>query len=631
MKCSRLMVCICALLLSACLPDRQDDAANADADVNASVDSASDAPITSDTEAALAQDVTATNGAKAKGCNTDDQCAALLSALCHQAQCNLSTGLCELSVKADGSPCSSDSKCVSSQQCQSGQCIGEAVDCDDDNICTTDLCVASLGCLNSNNDLPCFDGDPCTGPDACDEGTCIGQALECEDAAEPCWAYSCQPSAGGCVKLPIQSTLGDAVSCDDGDPCTEDDACSKGTCKGSFKQCPDDGDGCTIELCLQGKCLSSPSMGQACDDQDPCTEMDVCSPNPANPLQPLCAGVALQCDDDNPCTDDSCGASGCTNQPNSAACDDGDLCTEQSVCTQGVCVGSATKSCDDGFTCTQDACDSKTKGCVHSPTTQACNDGDACSSDDVCQITSQGGALCAGKPTDCDDANPCTEDSCDSTVGCIQQPSLNFAACTLQAGATGFCWTGQCKASKCGNAVCEPQEATSTCASDCPEGGGVCLSEEATCVTSCRETACAAPDGACAADSECVAIQTCLSGCSDDTCRLKCSQDGAASSLQTYHELRFCLMTQCLKNQWSGKPCSSKVFSSTCDAACSQGSCPLERLQCLAVPQCKQIIACQGACLDTDKACASTCQSAQPQSAQALFTSYDGCRVAKCK
>lgn len=59
---------------------------------------------------------------------------------------------------------------------QAKACIGP---CDDYNICTTDSCQKSTGrCVYVNNTVACDDGNPCTQLDACQSGACSGSALE---------------------------------------------------------------------------------------------------------------------------------------------------------------------------------------------------------------------------------------------------------------------------------------------------------------------------------------------------------------------------------------------------------------------------------------------------------------------
>ncbi len=56
-------------------------------------------------------------------------------------------------------------------------CLGPA-DCDDDNLCTDDLCDACGVCSNLDNTAPCDDGDVCTMIDMCSYGICSGVAMD---------------------------------------------------------------------------------------------------------------------------------------------------------------------------------------------------------------------------------------------------------------------------------------------------------------------------------------------------------------------------------------------------------------------------------------------------------------------
>ena len=61
----------------------------------------------------------------------------------------------------------------------------------------------------------------------------------------------------------------------------------------------------------------------------------------------------------------------------------GDLCVEGAgTCQLGQCVGKA-KDCDDKNPCTDDTCDPK-GGCAHTPNSAACDDGNKCTSGDAC-------------------------------------------------------------------------------------------------------------------------------------------------------------------------------------------------------------------------------------------------------
>ncbi|MBI5608753.1 MAG: hypothetical protein HY902_07715 [Deltaproteobacteria bacterium] len=69
-----------------------------------------------------------------------------------------------------------------------------------------------------------------------------------------------------------------------------------------------------------------------------------------------------------------------------------------------------------------------------------CNDNNACTSGDVCS----GPGKCAGKLVDCDDGNPCTQDTCSATGGCGHKPLSVPCPATLACSAGAQCMMGTC-------------------------------------------------------------------------------------------------------------------------------------------------------------------------------------------
>jgi hypothetical protein len=76
--------------------------------------------------------------------------------------------------------------------------------------------------------------------------------------------------------------------------------------------------------------------------------------------------------------------------------------------------------CDDANHCTDDSCDSSA-GCAFVDNTSPCDDGDLCTTGDVC-----GGGACTATPVACDDGNVCNgSETCDSgTGGCVSTGPL---------------------------------------------------------------------------------------------------------------------------------------------------------------------------------------------------------------
>jgi len=168
--------------------------------------------------------------------------------------------------------------CDDNDACTIDVCAGNAcdnsaaVDCADGDPCTQDNCEPSSGCDNSlpePNGTACDDGDACTDNDACTDGVCAG--VGCDDGID-CTTDSCVAGVG-CENVPSDA------ACQDGNDCTINTCNATAGCVGSFvaddTDC-DDGDACTVgEVCTLGICGGG--TPNACDDGDPCTS-DGCDP-----------------------------------------------------------------------------------------------------------------------------------------------------------------------------------------------------------------------------------------------------------------------------------------------------------------------------------------------------------------
>ena len=251
-------------------------------------------------------------------------------------------------------PCDDGNSCTVGDLCASGKCKpGNPLNCNDQSICTDDVCDAATGCLHLLNTVPCDDGDLCSTGDKCFLGACAGGAsLPCDDG-NLCTDDSCSPDAG-CQFVP------NSTACDDGSVCTDGDKCSKGWCAAGNQVDCDDLNPCTTDYCDAALGCQHAFNILPCDDGDACTAGDIC-------LNGGCqAGELLVCSDDNSCTDDSCSpAVGCLFTANSAPCDDDDACTVGDVCANTACApGPDPLDCDDSKECTDDSCDAQA-GCLH--------------------------------------------------------------------------------------------------------------------------------------------------------------------------------------------------------------------------------------------------------------------------
>jgi hypothetical protein len=90
--------------------------------------------------------------------------------------------------------------CIEVDICAAGV-GGDALECDDDDLCTQDSCSATEGCPDTPVDTPCEDGDACTVSDHCDEGVWVGgPPLVCDDL-EPCTVDGRDPGSGCTVTV----------------------------------------------------------------------------------------------------------------------------------------------------------------------------------------------------------------------------------------------------------------------------------------------------------------------------------------------------------------------------------------------------------------------------------------------
>lgn len=187
---------------------------------------------------------------------------------CTNDGCNPGTGACDY-VPMPG-PCDDSDPCTIGDMCNGSQCVGNQVDCNDDNICTNDFCDGTGTCVH--NPMPgatCDDGDDCTFADECDAvANCVGQGVNCNDN-QACTMDFCE--FGACQHLPMDS------QCDDGIACTID-ICNPGSGCDNL-QLPDgnscnDGQFCFPNAqCFKGECVNK---YPACADGNPCT-LDVCN------------------------------------------------------------------------------------------------------------------------------------------------------------------------------------------------------------------------------------------------------------------------------------------------------------------------------------------------------------------
>lgn len=132
---------------------------------------------------------------------------------------------------------------------------------------------------------------------------------DCGDLDGPCSRGVCSTSKR-CEARPLSN-----VACDDEDPCTRDDVCTDGLCKGDAFTC-DDGLSCTDDVCDGRGGCSFPVASGRCFIEGTCH--DAGTPHPTIPCRVCVEGRAWSLLDGGPC-------------------DDGDECTLATTCEAGVC------------------------------------------------------------------------------------------------------------------------------------------------------------------------------------------------------------------------------------------------------------------------------------------------------
>ena len=335
------------------------------------------------------------------------------------------------------------------------------------------LALAWLALLAACSAVP----DPslgCTDDAQCQNGRCVNGVCVADLKAD---------SAGGNDGQIADAGPDVVIACTSTEQCQEAWAklsacvtptCTNGQC--SAQPMPDQATCTTIGLCpAYGRCNVGNCLAESapCDDNNPCTA-DQCLPTGCNHVA---FGGGINCTDDGkPCTDDLCKLGNCVHplrqgrclvdgicandgerafavgceqcdatKPDqwqlaaSGGCIDDDPCTGDEVCnSSGACVGQPIL-CDDGNPCTDDSCDGAL-GCVQLPNTATCTDDDPCTSGDGCV----GGTCAHTSALECDDQNPCTLDTCNSALGCSSIPTEGTCLADADPCTDDVCIAGKC-------------------------------------------------------------------------------------------------------------------------------------------------------------------------------------------
>ncbi len=394
---------------------------------------------------------------------------------CVKTRCDDASGTCKPTfAELEGpAPCDDGQACTANDTCAKGTCSGSVQLCP----CTLGddaACVAKLGLDPA---------DKCAGTAVCvgkpgGMTTCelqAGSAVVCPGTGDPCLVASCDPKTGGCVTKPAETGPGKVVPCDDGDPCTGNDLCTKGSCAGAValcqcspatvaKDCPA-GDGCaTVATCVDKVCGFGFAPPPCKTDGDTACLVNACSPGtggaatckltPVEQTKLVChsggscrrvvgasAGTVF-CDDGSACTvNDICKGGTCTSLGVCACKVDADCakaggkpCVAKATCKDGACAvsGAVATTCPPSGPCQLGACDVKTGQCTSKPGPEGlpCADGTLCINTGTCK----GGSCAVVAPLGCSDGDVCTVNTCALATGSFGKqcsyPKRKVAMCT---------------------------------------------------------------------------------------------------------------------------------------------------------------------------------------------------------
>jgi len=346
----------------------------------------------------------------------------LPSDACTIRECQNSTGNCT-EIPVDCGASYPPNVCVEWACELPGGCVAlVALDCNDQNPCTDDLCDPVVGCLHFPIMCPSL---------SCAYGQChpgTGQCLfvdACPPTGDECLIGYCDPILDSCINqsricLPLDECddpycdsqvgcVSSPLDCSLGDPCFVYDCVVPVGCTQTPLNCSD-GNVCTVDSCIEGECFHEEVLD--CSYLNNTCNIGACVSEGG------CVAVPRDCSDGLYCTQNLCEpvfGIGCHNPPEECAILPDQLCLEGICDEQSFGCVYHEITCPIGTTCLPGVCYNHT-GCIFEPLD--CSDGDLCTND-MCS-DSQGG--CYWTEVNCNDHKRCTLDYCEPLVGCVHDP-----------------------------------------------------------------------------------------------------------------------------------------------------------------------------------------------------------------
>jgi hypothetical protein len=207
--------------------------------------------------------------------------------------CNPETAECE------PDPAQNDETCGGCRICAGGECVTDgAIVCEPLDQChDAGVCDPATGACTippKANDTPCDDGDPCTTEDTCQNGECRGTPKDCSAEGDVCNDGVCR-NDGTCIKEAKPNGTGCNA---DSNSCTAGDSCQNGACTvGAGVDCSNQDDECNRGVCRQseGACIKDPLPdGTACGANGECRNGS-CEAITCTPVGEVCPSIGACC------------------------------------------------------------------------------------------------------------------------------------------------------------------------------------------------------------------------------------------------------------------------------------------------------------------------------------------------
>ena len=318
-----------------------------------------------------------------------------------------------------GGPCYDELLCMQGS-CVDGSCSYELQPyfCIIEKVCVPDgvrnpsnVCGECRSASAPGGWSPIEDGMECGVGKVCHYGVCCDKATNCQ--GKECGDDLCGGVCGECPEH--HDCVGDGLCQPDCNYYCSGKECGTAS-PGDACDCGDcegPADQCMDVICTQdNKCQDVPIIGEACDDGNPCTESDECDNGE-------CVGELV------PPEELELGECLCSSTEDCEPLEDGNVCNGTLYCDTEdepkVCKldPSTVLVCNDDNPCTDDTC-SHSGGCVYSA-----DDANDCADEEYCNGMEQcsGGVCSPGIAPDCDDDNECTEEECDEQMeSCVHLP-----------------------------------------------------------------------------------------------------------------------------------------------------------------------------------------------------------------